>query len=111
MTDSLPLSVQTAVTLDAAGAGTARLTPSSPKYWQVTEVVLLSDRPGAAPIPRAVAYLDNSLQGLTYDASFNTAKCELDVSHGQTLIFQFTGGQVGDVITVALIGTKSVKAP
>lgn len=108
MTDT-SLSAQTVVTLDAAGAGTAAIGPDTGMpYWRVTELVLLSTRPGQAPIPRAVAYLDQALQGTTYDGSFNTASCDLSLSRGQTLFVQFTGGQAGDEITVAVIGTKGV---
>lgn len=109
MTD-LSLSAQTVVTLDAAGAGTASITPDTspgPAYWHVTELVLLSTRPGAAPIPRGVVYLDQALQGTTYDASFNTGSCDLSMQRGQTLFVHFSGGLLGDEITVAVIGTKS----
>lgn len=107
MTD-LSLSAQTTVTLDAAGAGTAEIGPTTgPAYWRVTELVMLSTRPGAAPIPRGIVYLDQSLQGCTYDASLNTGSCDLPVQKGQTIRVVFSGGQAGDVITVAVIGTKS----
>lgn len=107
MTEWVTLNQQVTCTLDAAGAGTASIGPDQgPPYWHVDSLVLLSSRPGAAPVPRATVWVDQALQGLTYDASFNAAACNLDLQRGQHITVQFVLGQVGDVITVAVIGTR-----
>jgi len=101
------LNQQITCTLNAAGTGVASIGPDQGMpYWRGANVILLSSRPGAAPVPRAVVTVDQSLQGLTYDGSFNAAACDLELTRGQHLFVTFTGGLMGDVITVAVVGIK-----
>lgn len=101
------LNAQVTCTLNAAGAGIAVIGPDQGMpYWKVANVILLSSRPGVAPVPRAVVAVDSSLQGLTYDASFNAATCDLELTRGQHIFVEFIGGLLGDVITVAVVGIK-----
>lgn len=101
-------------TLNAAGAGTVTLGPDQagrgPANWHVTGVILLSSRPGVAPIPRAVVYetsVDAShLQGLSYDGSFAQGVADLTLTRGQTLVCNWTGGQAGDVVSLTATGEK-----
>lgn len=105
------LNVGRPVTLNAAGTGTVSLGPDQgPPYWHVTGVVLQTSRPNASPVPSAQLYLDdpsavNSL-GLTSNGSFKTASCDQLLSRGQHIIAVWTGGQLGDVATLTLSGTK-----
>lgn len=100
---------------DGAGLGTGvvRLGPDSrgAAYWTVDDVVMMTDRPGQAPVPRVIVYLDtisaSGLQGVTYDASFNSANAKLKLQRGQELIFIWADGQIGDIATVSLTGTQS----
>lgn len=101
------------VTLNAAGGGTATLGPSAvrgPANWQVTGVILKTDRPGEAPVPRAEVYIDRvspeCLQGITYDGSFAPGRCNFTIARGQTVIVVWTGGQSGDHASVTLTGEK-----
>lgn len=102
------------VTLNASGTGTVTIGPDQagrgPANWHVTGVLLLSSRPGVAPIPRAVVYetsVDpNHLQGLSYDGSFAQGPCDITLTRGQTLICTWTGGQAGDVCSLTVTGEK-----
>lgn len=101
------------VALDATGAGTARLGPSGvrgPANWQVTGVILKTDRPGEAPVPRAEVYIDRispeCLQGITYDGSFAPGRCNFTIARGQTVIVVWSGGQNGDEASVTVTGEK-----
>jgi hypothetical protein len=107
------LTVGGGAVLDASGNGTVELGPDSargPATWHVDGVILQTDRPGQAPIPRAVVYLDNVAaersQGLSYDGSFAQGRCDLTLTRGQKLIVQWTGGQAGDSASVTLTGEK-----
>lgn len=107
------LTIGASVVLDANGAGTVALGPDSargPANWRVDGVILQTDRPGQAPIPRAVVYLDDESpersQGLSYDGSFAQGSCSLTVTRGQTLICTWTGGQAGDTAFMTLTGEK-----
>lgn len=107
------LTIGVQVTLDASGAGTVELGPDAsrgPAYWRVDGVILQTDRPGQAPVPRAVVYLDDAIaqnsQGLSYDGSFAQGRCDITLTRGQKLICQWSGGQSGDVATMTLTGEK-----
>lgn len=109
----VPLNTAVSVTLNAAGAGTATIGPGNagPPYWSLDTVLLTTSRPGQAPVPRAMLYLDvvspGNLQGITYDASFGQAAAgSLKLSRGQVLIAVWSGGQVGDVASITVIGTR-----
>lgn len=99
------------VTLNAAGTGQVSLGPDQgPPYWQVTGIVLQTNRPNLSPVPVCQLYLDdvaavNSL-GLTSNGSFKTASCDRPLTRGQHIIAVWTGGQSGDVATLTLSGTK-----
>lgn len=102
------------VTLNASGAGTVTIGPDQtgrgPATWHVTGVLLLSSRPGVAPIPKAVVYEStvdpNHLQGLSYDGSFAQGSCNLQLIRGQALVCNWTGGQAGDVVSLTVTGEK-----
>lgn len=107
------LSAGTTVTLNASGSATARLGPDAargPAHWRVDGVILQTDRPGQAPIPRAQVYLDDAQpvnsQGLTYDGSFAQGRCDLTLTRGQQLVCVWSGGQAGDSASITLTGEK-----
>lgn len=107
------LQIGRSVTLNASGAGTVSLGPSSamgPAIWHVDGVILQTSRPGQAPIPRAVVYLNdstaNNSQGLSYDGSFAQGSCDIQLTRGQQLVCAWTGGQAGDIATLTLTGEK-----
>jgi hypothetical protein len=107
------LNIGTTITLDASGGGTATLGPSSatgPANWHVTGVIVQTNRPGEAPVPRVVVYLDqqsaSGTQGLSYDGSFAQGSCDLKLSRGQNLICVWSGGQSGDQASLTLTGEK-----
>lgn len=107
------LTIGASVTLDASGGGRVALGPDAskgPAYWRVDGVILQTTRPGVAPIPRAVVYLDeavaNNSQGLSYDGSFAQGRCDITLGRGQTLVCVWSGGQAGDVATMTLTGEK-----
>lgn len=111
-TRSVPLQIGRVVTLDATGAGEIQLGPDvgGPPTWRVTGVILQTSRPGAAPVPRCEIYRDQTdaqgRQGLTYDGSFASGRCDLTLVRGQVLIARWTGGQLGDVAELTLTGEK-----
>jgi hypothetical protein len=108
------LNAGTSATLNASGAATVELGPDSsrgPATWRVNGVILLSSRPGVAPISRAVVYQDDAsnpanAQGLSYDGSFAQGSCDITLTRGQKLICQWTGGQSGDRVSMTLTGEK-----
>lgn len=107
------LSAGASTVLGASGSGTVRLGPDSgrgPAYWRVDGVILQTNRPGLAPVPRAVVYLDDTTaqnaQGLSYDGSFAQGRCNITLARGQALVCQWSGGQSGDVATMTLTGEK-----
>jgi hypothetical protein len=107
------LTIGGSVTLNASGTGTVSLGPDSargPATWRVDGVILQTNRPGQAPIPRAVVYLDEEAteraQGLSYDGSFAQGRCNLTVTRGQKLVCTWTGGQAGDQAVMTLTGEK-----
>lgn len=110
---SVPLQIGRTVTLDASGAGRITVGPDvkGPPEWHVTGVIIQTNRPGAAPIPRAAVYRDtqdaNGVQGLTYDGSFASGSCDLTLVRGQVLICQWTGGQAGDQASFTISGEKN----
>lgn len=97
--------------LDSSGALQLSIGPDTgPANWRVTSVIMQSNRPGQAPIPRAQLYLDtvdpsNSL-GIGYDGSFGQFVGEQLLSRGQHIIAEWTGGQAGDQVTVTVNGEK-----
>lgn len=101
------------VTLDSTGSGTVTIGPNSstgPATWHITGVILQTNRPGVAPIPRAQVWLDQQnpqgSQGLSYDGSFAQGTCDLTIVRGQSLICQWDGGQAGDQASITVTGTK-----
>lgn len=115
MSDRVPLLAAESVTLDAAGGGQVTLGPGDagsrgPAYWQVTGIVVQTNRPGVAPIPRFQVYRDeavpeNSL-GLYYDGSFGQGAGEEMLPRGSRLIGVWSGGQAGDRATMTVTGEK-----
>lgn len=102
------------VTLDGSGAGTVELGPDAargPATWRVDGVILQTDRPGQAPVPRAVVYLDDAsdpanAQGLSYDGSFAQGRSDITLTRGQRLVCVWSGGQSGDRASMTLTGEK-----
>jgi hypothetical protein len=109
-TTAHPLSDSVTVVLDAAGAGQATIGPTRDPSWSVDTVILTTDRPGAAPVPRAAVYLDqvspSRLQGITYDGSWDSAASSLRITRGQALIATWSGGAPGDQATITVTGTR-----
>jgi hypothetical protein len=93
--------------------GTVTLGPEfspGPANWRIDGVIIQTNRPGVAPIPRAQVYLDliapaNS-QGITYDGSFSQGSCDINLSRGGRLLVQWIGGTVGDLASVTITGEK-----
>lgn len=113
MSERYRLNAADTVTLDGSGSGTGRLGPSAvrgPATWNVTGVILRTNRPGEAPVPRAEVYIDRvspeCLQGITYDGSFAPGRCNFTITRGQTIIVVWTGGQSGDDASVTVTGEK-----
>jgi hypothetical protein len=99
------------VTLDSTGVGTVTLGPDSgPANWRVTGLIVQTNRPGQAPVPRVQIYLDqvdpSNSQGLNYDGSFAQATGEVALSRGSHLIAVWSGGQAGDRATITATGEK-----
>lgn len=101
------------VTLDGSGGGRVELGPDTgrgPATWRVDGVILQTDRPGQAPIPRAQVYLDSedpaSSQGLSYDGSFAQGRCDIELTRGQKLVCVWAGGQAGDRASMTVTGEK-----
>lgn len=107
----LPLNAGKTVTLDGTGAGRVELGPDAgPPHWHVSAVMIQTNRPGQAPVPRVQLYLDvvdpaNSL-GLSYDGSFGQASGDQDLVQGQHIIAVWSGGQAGDQATMTVNGEK-----
>jgi hypothetical protein len=109
--DTVNLTQGTSGLLDANGAGQLSIGPDSgPANWRVTSVVVQTDRPYQAPIPRVQLYLDtvdptNSI-GLGPDGSFGQFVGDQTLSRGQHIIAVWSGGQAGDQATVTVNGEK-----
>jgi hypothetical protein len=97
--------------LDGTGALQLSIGPDAgPANWRVTSVIVQTDRPYQAPIPRVQVYLDivdpaNSI-GLGPDGSFGQFVGEQTLSRGQRLIVVWSGGQAGDRATATVNGEK-----
>lgn len=114
MSDRQALNTSRPTTLDANGNGRLELGPDSgPPYWNVTKIVVLTDRPGLAPVPQCSVYLDsedaNGLLDSTYDGSKDSTEVDVDLQRGQHLIAVWTGGQAGDVATLSVTGWTAVR--
>ncbi|MEH0582542.1 hypothetical protein QBA54_50800 [Streptomyces sp. B21-108] len=96
------------VILDASGGGRLELGPGKTPFWNVTKLMVSTNRPGVAPIPRCFVYLDEESsrgkQGSTYDGSNDESDCDIDVHRGQTLIAVWIGGQAGDAAELSVSG-------
>lgn len=98
--------------LGAGGTGQIELGPESgtSANWRVTSVIVQTDRPYQAPIPRIQLYLNevspaNSL-GLGPDGSFGTFVGEHTLSRGSKLIAVWSGGQAGDIASMTVNGEQ-----
>lgn len=103
------LNVAARAVLDASGTGRVELGPDKgAPFWNVTKMMVATSRPGVAPIPRCVVYLDEESlrgkQGSTYDGSDDESDCDIDVRRGQHLIGVWTNGQSGDEASLSLTG-------
>lgn len=108
------LNTSARVTLGPDGSGRLELGPGSgPPYWNVTKMVVLTDRPGEAPVPQCSVYLDsedaNGLLDSTYDGSKDATEVDIDVQRGQHLIAVWTGGQAGDTATLSVSGWRETR--
>ncbi|MFJ2952939.1 hypothetical protein ACIO8H_35805 [Streptomyces sp. NPDC087226] len=109
MSDRQALNTSRPTTLDANGNGRLELGPDKgPPYWNVTKLVVMTDRPGLAPVPQASVYLDtedaNGLIDSTYDGSKDSTDVDIDLQRGQHLIAVWSGGQAGDTATLSVTG-------
>lgn len=97
--------------LNAAGSLQLSIGPDAgPANWKVTSVIVQTNRPYQAPIPRVQLYLDtvdptNSI-GLGPDGSFGQFVGEQTMARGQHVIAVWSGGQAGDQATVTVNGEK-----
>lgn len=112
MPDTQNLTKGVSVALDATGAGQVSLGPDAPgpANWRVTGIVVQTNRPGKAPIPRVQIYLNevdptNSI-GVSFNGSFQPFGGEQTLSRGQHIIVAWTGGQSGDLATATVNGEK-----
>lgn len=113
MTERQPLNTSARTVLDASGNGRLELGPDAgPPYWNVTKLVVLTDRPGLSPVPQCSVYLDsedaNGLLDTTYDGSKDSTDLDIDVQRGQHVLAVWTGGQAGDTATLSLTGWQGV---
>lgn len=107
------LHVAGSTTLGASG-GVVELGPGlngdrGPATWNVTGVIITSDRPGQSPIPRVIIYrniIGGRIEGTSYDGSFDQGGCDITLGRGESLIAEWSGGQIGDSVTLTLTGTK-----
>jgi len=107
------LNVSRSIVLDAAGNGTATLAPEDfpgPANWHVDGVIIQTNRPGQAPIPRVQVYMDTvspaNSQGLSYDGSFSQGAADLNLSRGNTLLAVWAAGGPGDIASMTITGEK-----
>lgn len=111
MSERYNLTAGESVTLDASGGGQVILGPDAgPANWHVTGLIVQTNRPNLAPIPRVQLYLNevdptNSL-GLSPNGSFGQAAGDQELSRGQHIIAVWTGGQAGDLATLTANGEK-----
>jgi len=93
------------------GSGQLQIGPDSgPANWRVTSVIVQTNRPYQAPIPRVQLYLDtvdptNSI-GLGPDGSFGQFTGDQMLSRGQHIIAVWSGGQAGDAASLTVNGEK-----
>ena len=110
MPDTSNLTQGRSVTLDATGAGTLELGPTSPPNWHVTSLVTQTNRVNKAPIPRVSVYLDTvapeNVLCVSPNGSFGQANGSQTLSRGSKLIAVWTSGQAGDVATLTVNGEK-----
>jgi hypothetical protein len=114
MSDRQALNTSARTTLDGTGSGRLELGPDSgPPYWNVTRLVVMTDRPGQAPVPQCSVFLDfedaNGLLDSTYDGSRDSTDVDVDLTRGQHLIAVWEGGQAGDVATLSVTGWVSAR--
>lgn len=103
------------VTLDGTGSGTVELGPGvpngGPPNWDVTSLVVTTNRVNRAPIPRVVVYLDSVAPGnilcVSPNGSFGQANGSQKLSRGSKLVAVWTGGQAGDIATLTVNGEMS----
>lgn len=87
--------------------GPGRNNDRGPATWHVTGVIVQSSRPGVGPIPRVLVVDEvGASQGVSYDGSFDSGRADHNMIRGQFLSATWTGGLVGDVVTMTLSGTK-----
>lgn len=106
------LTKSASVVLGATGAGFVTLGPglgAGPRTWHIDTIIVQTNRPGLAPVPRVQVYKDQAIpqtsQGLSYDGSFSQASGQLDLTGHETIIIAWSGGQSGDVATATVTGT------
>lgn len=98
------------VTLNGAGAGTARIGPTfGPSVWHVTNAQVKTSQPGVGNIPQCVLYAvtqdDNGYIDTAYDGSADSCDIPFDLNLGQQAIAVWTGGNAGNLATLTLVGT------
>lgn len=107
------LNASLSTVLNASGAGQVALGPQNApgtQSWHVTGILVKTSRPGVAPVPACDVYLDSvdpgSIVATMYDGSRNQGPGIQDLVQGQRLIAVWAGGQVGDIATFVLSGTR-----
>lgn len=107
----IPFDLGVDVVLDAAGNGTARLGPTyGPALWHVQRVSVRTSSPGKGSIPLCALYRgtedSNGYLDTTYDGSADATDVGFDLAQGTQIIAVWTGGNPGDVATLAIHGTR-----
>lgn len=113
MPDRASLHIGKTTTLDASGGGTVSLGPESApgtSAWHVTGVIVQTNRPNVAPIPRVQLYRDTAIPensiGLCPNGSFSPGVADEIIPNGSKIVCVWTGGQVGDQATLTLNGER-----
>lgn len=105
-----PLNKAVTIVLDASGSGTAKLGPTfGPATWHVLSTQVRTSQPGKGLIPQCALYRgtqdSNGYIDTSYDGSADSCDIPYDLIQGSQAIAVWTGGNPGDVATLAVVGT------
>jgi hypothetical protein len=104
---SAVLATVSGVVTGSVTLGPGRNNDRGPATWKVTGVIVASSRPGVAPIPRLIITDETGVtKGISYDGSYDSGPCDINLTRGQFLTATWTAGANGDVVTMTLSGTK-----
>ena len=108
---SYTLDTSATVTLNAAGTGTAIVSPPAVERWHVTRYAVVTNQSTTTtPIPLCKLYVnsvsDANLYDGTYTGNQDSGDADLWLEKGQQLIAQWTGGVPASVGTLSIFGTR-----